>query len=51
MVICLLIAWQASCRGHEFYTGLFMEQGKSYKDAKGNAQIGETPMRQNTDDL
>jgi RNA-directed DNA polymerase len=28
-----------------------MEQGKSYKDAKGKAQAGQTPVRQNTDDL
>jgi group II intron reverse transcriptase/maturase len=28
-----------------------MEQGKSYKDAKGKAQAGQTPVRLNTDDL
>jgi RNA-directed DNA polymerase len=28
-----------------------MEQGKSYKDAKGKAQAGETPVRPKTDDL
>jgi group II intron reverse transcriptase/maturase len=28
-----------------------MEQGKSYKDAKGKAQAGQTPVRPNTDDL
>jgi group II intron reverse transcriptase/maturase len=28
-----------------------MEQGKSYKYAKGNAQAGQTPVRLNTDDL
>jgi len=28
-----------------------MEQGKSYKDTKGNAQAGETPVRQKTDAL
>src|SRR5665647_936926 len=28
-----------------------MEQGKSYKDGKGKAQAGETPVRLNTDDL
>ena len=28
-----------------------MEQGKSYKDAKGKAQAGKTPVRPNTDDL
>ena len=28
-----------------------MEQGKSYKDAKGKAQAGQTSVRPNTDDL
>ena len=28
-----------------------MEQGKSYKDAKGKAQAGQTSVRLNTDDL
>jgi hypothetical protein len=28
-----------------------MEQGKSYKDAKGKAQTGQTLVRPNTDDL
>jgi RNA-directed DNA polymerase len=28
-----------------------MEQGKSYKDVKGKAQAGETPVRPKTDDL
>lgn len=28
-----------------------MEQGRSYKDGKGKAQVGETSMRQNTDAL
>jgi len=28
-----------------------MEQGKSYKDAKGKAQAEQTPVRPNTDDL
>jgi group II intron reverse transcriptase/maturase len=28
-----------------------MEQGKSYKDAKGKAQAGQTPVRLKTDDL
>jgi len=28
-----------------------MEQGKSYKNAKGKAQAGQTPVRPNTDDL
>ena len=28
-----------------------MEQRKSYKDGKGKAQAGETPLRLNTDDL
>ena len=28
-----------------------MEQGKSYKDGKGKAQAGQTPVRPNTDDL
>jgi RNA-directed DNA polymerase len=28
-----------------------MEQGKSYKDVKGNVQAGQTPVRQNTDAL
>jgi hypothetical protein len=28
-----------------------MEQGKSYKDVKGKAQAGQTPVRQNTNDL
>ena len=28
-----------------------MEQGKSYKDAKGKYQAGQTPVRPNTDDL
>jgi RNA-directed DNA polymerase len=28
-----------------------MEQGKSYKDEKGKAQAGQTPVRQNTDAL
>jgi len=28
-----------------------MEQGKSYKDAKGKAQAGKTPVRPKTDDL
>lgn len=38
-------------RRHEFYLGLFMEQGKSYKDEKGNVQAGQTLVRQNTDAL
>jgi RNA-directed DNA polymerase len=38
-------------RRHDFYLGLFMEQGKSYKDVKGNAQAGQTLVRQNTDVL
>ena len=28
-----------------------MEQGRSYKNGKGKAQAGETPVRPNTDDL
>ena len=48
---CLLATWQASLRRHEFYSGLFMEQRKSYKNAKGKAQAGETPVRPNTDVL
>ena len=28
-----------------------MEQGKSYKNGKGKAQVGETLTRPNTDDL
>jgi hypothetical protein len=28
-----------------------MEQGKSYKNGKGKAQAGQTPVRPNTDDL
>jgi hypothetical protein len=28
-----------------------MEQGKSYKDANGKAQAGQTPVRLNTDDF
>ena len=28
-----------------------MEQRKSYKDAKGKAQAGQTPVRPNTDAL
>lgn len=42
---------QASWRRHDFYLGLFMEQGKSYKDAKGKAQAGQTPVRLKTDVL
>jgi RNA-directed DNA polymerase len=36
-------------RRHDFYSGLFMEQGKSHTDGKGNAQAGQTLVRQNTD--
>src|SRR3989304_10221178 len=42
---------QASWRRHEFYLGLFMEQGKSYKDGKGKAQAGQTPARLKTEAL
>jgi len=48
---CLLATWQTSLRGHESYSGLFMEQRKSCNDEKGKAQVGETPMRPNTDAL
>jgi group II intron reverse transcriptase/maturase len=48
---CLLAAWQASYRRHEVYSGLVMEQRKSYKNAKGKAQAGETLVRPNTDVL
>jgi putative IMPACT (imprinted ancient) family translation regulator len=43
--------WQASLRRHEFYSGLVMEQGKSYKNGKGKAQAGQTSARLKTDDL
>ena len=38
-------------RRHEFYSGLVMEQGKSYKNGKGKAQAGQTSARLKTDDL
>jgi hypothetical protein len=43
--------WLALLRRHEFYTGLLMEQGKSYTDAKGKAQAGQTLVRLNTEDV
>ena len=48
---CLLAIRLALLRGHEFYLGLFMEQGKSYKNAKGKAQAGQTSARLNTEVL
>ncbi len=47
----LLAAWQTALRRHDFYSGLVMEQGNSYKDGKGKAQPGRQPGRLNTDDL
>ena len=40
---------QTSFRGHDFYLGLFMEQGKSNINAKRKTQVGQTPMRSNSD--
>ena len=42
---------QTSYRGHDFYLGLFMEQGKSNNNDKRKTQIGQTPMRSNSDVL
>ena len=42
---------QTSFRGHDFYLGLFMEQGKSNNNDKRKNQIGKTPMRSNSDVL
>lgn len=36
---------QASCRRHDFYSGLFTEQGKSTKDVKRKTQVFRTNMR------
>ena len=36
---------QASYRRHDFYLGLFMEQGKSTKDVKRKTQVDRTSMR------
>jgi hypothetical protein len=40
---------QTSLRRHDFNSGLFMEQEKSFINVKGKAQVGQTPMRLNTD--
>ena len=42
---------QTSFRGHDFYLGLFMEQGKSNNNDKRKTQIGQTPIRSNSDVL
>lgn len=42
---------QTSFRGHDFYLGLFMEQGKSNKDDKRKTQFEQTSERSNTEAL
>jgi len=42
---------QTSFRGHDFYLGLFMEQGKSNNNDKRKLQVGQTPIRVNSDVL
>ena len=42
---------QTSFRGHDFYLGLFMEQGKSNNNGKRKTQIGQTPISSNSDVL
>lgn len=42
---------QTSFRGHEFYLGLFMEQGKSNNNDKRKTQVGQTPTRSNSEVL
>ena len=44
----LLVMGQTSFRGHDFYLGLFMEQGRSNNIAKGKKQLGKTTKRSNT---
>ena len=51
MGTCLLTMRQASYRRHEFYSGLFMEQGKSTKNVKGKTQVRQTLTRSNTEVL
>ncbi len=41
--------WQAVYRGHDFYLGLIMEQGKSTYINKGNHQVEEASARGNTE--
>jgi hypothetical protein len=48
---CLPAAWQASYRGHDFYSGLITELGKSCRYVKGKAQAGEILARPKTDAL
>jgi len=42
---------QTSFRGHDFYLGLFMEQGKSNRGEKGKKQAGQTSVSSNTNTL
>ena len=42
---------QTSFRGHDFYLGLFMEQGKSNNDDKRKIQFRQTLKRSNSDVL
>jgi len=42
---------QTSFRGHDFYLGLFMEQGKSNNNDKRKTQFGRTPKRLNSEVL
>ena len=42
---------QASYRRHDFYLGLFMEQGKSTKDSKRKTQVRESLTRSNIEAL
>jgi hypothetical protein len=35
---CLLATWQALFRGHDFYSGLFVEHGKPLADVKRKTQ-------------
>lgn len=42
---------QTSFRGHDFYLGLFMEQGKSNNNDKRKTQVEQTSMRSKSDVL
>ena len=37
---CLLTEWSPALRWHDFYTGFYKERGNQFKDAKGEAQVG-----------
>jgi hypothetical protein len=53
VVTCLLATWLTSYRGHEFYSGLIMELGKSCRneETQGKGTSQGLLVRPNTDVL